>query len=189
MAGLKIVGISGSLRAGSFNTWALQNCASLMSSGMTLHMTSIQDLPLYNPDLHANGFPKSVQTLRDEMASADGIILASPEYNWTIGAPLKNAIDWISRFPEGQQAFAQKPCAIISATPGPLGGARGQYDLRRSIGGLGALVLSKPEIFINHCKTKFDTNGKITDEPTLKIMKEQMTAFEDWIVRMKKAFQ
>ena len=80
------------------------------------------------------------------------------------------------------------PVAIVSATMGPLGGARVQYDLRRSLSGLGVLDLVKPEIFINNAHTKFDAAGKLTDEATLKIMQEQMVAFQDWIVRMKRAY-
>jgi chromate reductase, NAD(P)H dehydrogenase (quinone) len=86
--------------------------------------------------------PESVQKLRDHMASADGLFISAPEFNWTISAPLKNMIDWVSRFPAGQQPFFQKPVAILSATMGPLGGARVQYDLRRSLSGLGCWIWS-----------------------------------------------
>jgi chromate reductase len=188
MTKLKIVGICGSLRAKSFNLSALETAGGLMPEGMSLEIAPLHDLPMYNADLQDKGMPASVQKLRDVMASADGIILAAPEFNWTISAPLKNMIDWISRFPAGQQPFFQRPLAILSATMGPLGGARVQYDLRRSLGSLGVLALAKPEIFINNAHTKFDATGKLTDEATLKIMQEQMVAFQDWIVRMKRAY-
>ena len=188
MTKLKIVGICGSLRAKSFNLSALHAAGSLMPEGMSMEIAPLHDLPMYNADLQEKGMPESVQKLRDIMASADGLMIAAPEFNWTISAPLKNMIDWVSRFPAGQQPFLQKPVAIVSATIGPLGGARVQYDVRRSLSGLGVLDLVKPEIFINNANTKFDATGKLTDEATLKIMKEQMVAFQDWIVRMKRAY-
>ena len=123
MTKLKIVGICGSLRAKSFNLSALHAAGSLMPEGMSMEIAPLHDLPMYNADLQEKGMPASVQKLRDIMASADGLILAAPEFNWTISAPLKNMIDWISRFPAGQQPFFQRPLAILSATMGPLGGA------------------------------------------------------------------
>ena len=188
MTKLKIVGICGSLRAKSFNLSALVAAGSLMPEGMTLEIAPLHDLPMYNADLQEKGMPESVQKLRDVMASADGLILAAPEFNWTISAPLKNMIDWISRFPAGQQPFSQMPLAILSATTGPMGGARVQYDLRRSLGSQGVLALAKPEIFINNAHTKFDAEGILIDAATLKILQEQMIAFQDWIVRMKRAY-
>jgi chromate reductase len=188
MTKLKIVGICGSLRAKSFNLSALHAAGSLMPEGMSMEIAPLHDLPMYNADLQEKGMPESVQKLRDVMASADGLMIAAPEFNWTISAPLKNMIDWVSRFPAGQQPFFQKPVAIVSATMGPLGGARVQYDVRRSLSGLGVFDLVKPEIFINNAHTKFDATGKLTDEATLKIMQEQMVAFQDWIVRMKRAY-
>ena len=119
---------------------------------------------------------------------ADGVLIATPEFNWTIPAPLKNMIDWISRFPADQQPFYRKPVAMLSATTGPLGGARVQYDLRRSLASLNVLAMGKPEVFINDAHLKFDAAGQLKDEPTLKIMREQMLAFQDWILRMKRAY-
>ena len=132
MTKLKIVGICGSLRAKSFNLSALETAGGLMPEGMTLEIAPLHDLPMYNADLQEKGMPESVQKLRDIMASADGLMIAAPEFNWTISAPLKNMIDWVSRFPAGQQPFLQKPVAIVSATMGPLGGARVQYDVRQT---------------------------------------------------------
>ena len=158
-----------------------------MPAGMSLKIAQIGDLPIYNQDVQEAGWPASVERLRSEVAAADAVLYATPEYNWTIGAPLKNAIDWLSRFPAGQQPFQNKPIALISATGGPLGGARGQYDARRVMGGLGGMGLGKPEVFIGMAQNKF-VDGKLTDEPTRKFMTDQMVAFQDWIVRMQLAF-
>ena len=183
----KVLGLCGSLREKSFNMMALKVAGELMPAGMSLQITAIGDLPLYNFDVQQKGFPAAVTRLRDEVQAADALLFASPEYNWSVGAPLKNAIDWLSRF-KPLVPFENKPAAVISATQGPLGGARGQYDLRRILDGLGVHWLKKPEIFIGMAQSKFDPEGKLTDEPTRKIMTEQMLAFKDWIGRVKRAF-
>jgi len=185
-ATFQILGICGSLRQKSFNMAALKVAGELMPPGLKLRITGIGDLPIYNFDVQEKGFPASVTKLRDEILAADALLFASPEYNWSVGAPLKNAIDWMSRFQP--QPFNNKPAAVLSATGGPLGGARGQYDLRRILDGLGVHWLAKPEIFIGMAQTKFGTDDKLNDEPTRKIMTDQMLAFEDWIKRMKRAF-
>jgi chromate reductase len=182
-----VLGMCGSLREKSFNLMALKVAGELMPPGMKLKITAIGDLPLYNFDVQQKGFPASVNRLRDEVLAADALLFASPEYNWTVSAPLKNVIDWLSRF-KPAVPFENKPAAVISATQGPLGGARGQYDLRRILDGLGVHWLRKPEIFIGMAQNKFDAEGRLIDEPTRKIMTEQMAAFRDWIGRVKRAF-
>ncbi|MBP6851281.1 MAG: NAD(P)H-dependent oxidoreductase, partial [Rhodoferax sp.] len=104
------------------------------------------------------------------------------EYNFSISGVLKNAIDWLSRVPA--PPFKDKPVAILSATMGPLGGGRHQYELRKVLGSQDALVLVKPEVFINAAHTKFDAEGKLTDEPTRKILADQMVALQRWIGRV-----
>jgi chromate reductase, NAD(P)H dehydrogenase (quinone) len=182
-----VLGICGSLREKSYNMMALKIAGGLMPAGMKLKITSIGDLPLYNFDIQAKGFPAPVDRLRNEVLAADALLFASPEYNWSVSAPLKNAIDWLSRY-KPAVPFENKPAAVISATQGPLGGARGQYDLRRILDGLGVQWLRKPEIFIGMAQNKIDAEGKLLDEPTRKIMTEQMGAFRDWIGRVKRAF-
>lgn len=188
MTPLKIAGFCGSLRAKSYNLSALELAGTLMPEGMKLEIVPLHDLPLYNADLHESSMPAAAHRIREAMAAADGVLIATPEFNWTIPAPLKNMIDWISRFPADQQPFYRKPVAMLSATTGPLGGARVQYDLRRSLASLNVLAMGKPEVFINDAHLKFDAAGQLKDEPTLKIMREQMLAFQDWIVRMKRAY-
>jgi chromate reductase len=185
-AHLQVLGICGSLRQKSYNMAALRAAGELMPPGLKLRITSIAELPIYNFDVQEKGFPGPVTKLRDEILAADALFFASPEYNWTVGAPLKNAIDWMSRFQP--QPFQNKPAAVLSASGGPLGGSRGQYDLRRILAGLGVLWLAKPEIFIGMAPGKFGPDGKLNDEPTRKIMTDQVVAFEDWIRRMKRAF-
>lgn len=184
MADLKVLGISGSLRKGSYNTAALRTCAELMPAGMALSYARIDDLPLFNQDVFDAGLPEPVKRFRAEVAAADGLLIASPEYNFSVTAALKNAIDWGSRAPN--QVFQDKPVAIFSATVGPLGGPRNQYDLRRILTQLWAHVLPRPEVFIGSANTKFDAQGRLTDETTRKFLTDLLLGFKDWIVRIQK---
>lgn len=184
MAELKVLGICGSLRKASYNMAALKACAGLLPAGMSLQVASIADLPIYNQDIFDAGLPEPVKRFRDEVARADGLLIASPEYNFSVPAPLKNAIDWGSRAPN--QVFHEKPLAIISASGGPLGGARVQYDLRRILAQLWAHPLPRPEVFIGNAPSKFDAQGRLTDDTTRTFLTELLAGFKDWIVRMQR---
>jgi chromate reductase len=179
---MKILGICGSLRKASFNMAALRACNELMPQGMTMHIASIADLPIFNQDVLDAGMPEPVKRFRGEVAAADGLLIASPEYNFSVSAPLKNAIDWASRPPN--QVFHDKPIAIFSAAGGPLGGARVQYDLRRILSQLWGHVLPRPEVFIGMAASKIDAQGRLTDETTRKFLTELLAGFKDWVVRM-----
>jgi chromate reductase, NAD(P)H dehydrogenase (quinone) len=179
---LNVITICGSLRKGSYNRMVMNALPALAPQGMQLKESPpISEFPLYNADVqNATGFPAPVQTLAEAIRAADGVIFNSPEYNFGIPAPLKNAIDWVSRVPN--QPFAGKPIALQSASPGPLGGGRVQYDLRRAMVFLDALTLNKPEIFIGNCAQRIDEKtGKITDEQTIGFIRQQLAAFAKFI--------
>jgi chromate reductase len=185
MANLNVLTICGSLRKGSFNAMVARALPSLAPDGMTLKPApSFAEFPLYNADIqNTTGFPSPVNVLADAIRAADGVILCSPEYNYGIPGGLKNAIDWVSRLPN--QPFAGKPMALQSASPGPLGGARVQYDLRRAMVFLDAFTLNKPEIFIGNCASKFDEKtGELKDETTRGLIKQQLAAFATFIAQM-----
>ena len=184
MADLKVLGVSGSLRKGSYNTAALRACAGLLPPGMTLQFSAgIGDLPLFDQDVFDAGLPEPVKRFRAEVASADGVLFACPEYNFSMSGALKNAIDWGSRAPN--QVFQDKPIALFSATGGPLGGARVQYDARKSLVQLWGHVMPRPEVFIGNAQSKFDAQGRLTDETTRKFLAELLAGFKAWIERMK----
>jgi len=183
MADLKVLGISGSLRKASFNTAALRACGELMPAGMSLTIADIHDIPMFNQDVFDAGLPEPVKRIRSQIAAADGLLFASPEYNFSVSAPLKNVIDWGSRAPN--QVFHDKPYAIVSATTGPVGGARGQYDLRKIVSQLWGHGLPKPEVFIGMAQGKFDAQGRLTDETTKKFLTDLLVAFKAWIERMR----
>jgi chromate reductase len=180
---LKVLGICGSLRKASLNMAALRACSELLPAGMTLEIASIADLPMFNQDVLDQGMPAPVKRFRDQVSAADGLLLASPEYNFSIPSPLKNAIDWGSRAPN--QVFNEKPVAIFTVAPGPVGGTRAQYDLRKVLGQLWGHVLPRPEVFITHAAGKFDAQGRLTDETTRKFLGELLAGFAPWIARMK----
>ena len=184
MADLKVLGICGSLRKASLNMAALRACNELLPPGIKLEITSIADIPMYNQDVFDAGMPEPVKRVRAEIAAADGVLFASPEYNFSVSAPLKNVIDWASRAPN--QVFEHKPCAMFSCAVGPLGGARNQYDLRRILVQLWSYPLPRPEVFIGNAPTKF-ADGRLTDETTRKFLSDLLVGFKDWIVRMQKA--
>ena len=141
---IKILGISGSLRKGSFNTAALRAAIELAPEGVTIIEADISDIPLYNEDVNAQGRPPSVERFRQQIRDADALLFVTPEYNYSVPGVLKNAIDWASRPPE--QPFAGKPAAIMGASPGVIGTARAQYHLRQIAVFLDLKVLNKPEV-------------------------------------------
>jgi chromate reductase len=154
----------------------------LAPSGMSIaEAPPYAELPLYNADIqNSSGFPAAATALADAIRAADGVIFCTPEYNFSLPGGLKNAIDWVSRMPN--QPFAGKLVSIQSASPGPLGGGRVQYDLRRMLVFLDALTLNKPEIFVGNCASKFDDKtGELKDDTTRNLIKQQLEAFGKFI--------
>jgi chromate reductase len=184
MTTLDIVGLCGSLRQASYNHMALRLAGEQMPASMKLETLDWRDVPVFDGDVFAKGLPPAVAALRERIRRADGVLIVSPEYNFSIPGGLKNVLDWLSRGED--QPWALKPVAIMSASMGPLGGARLQYDLRKVLLFLNAMVLAKPEVFIGVAQTKFDADGKCTDETTRKFAGDQMLAFEKWIAGVKR---
>jgi chromate reductase len=177
-SGIKILAICGSLRKGSYNMAALRTAISQKPPNMTVDVADISQIPLYNEDVRQQGFPPSVETLRRQIAAADALLFACPEYNYSMSGVLKNAIDWASRPPD--QPFAGKPCAIIGAAAGMAGSARAQYDLRRSCVFLDMHPLNKPEVLIGQAQTKFDAEGNLIDEAARGFIRDLMVALAAW---------
>ena len=179
MSDITILGISGSLRKSSYNTAALHAAQELVPAGMKIEIADISQIPLYNSDDQAKGFPAAVQKLGEQIRAADGLLFASPEYNYSVSGVLKNAIDWISRM--DKQPFAGKPSAIVGASMGMLGTARAQYHLRQ----IGVFVdlrfLNRPEVMIAKAQDRFDSAGKLTDAPTRELLGKLLLALRDSI--------
>ena len=183
---LDIVGLCGSLRAASYNRMALKLAGELMPATMKLSVVSWRDVPVFDADVLAKGMPEPVTALRERIRAADGVLIVTPEYNFSIPGGLKNAIDWVSRGDD--QPFAHKPVALFSASGGPVGGARMQYDLRKVLLFVNAQTLIKPEVFIGAAASKFDAaTGQCTDETTRKFVGDLVRAFEGWIAQVRRA--
>ena len=183
---LNILTICGSLRKKSYNRALMNVLPSLAPAGMTFKESpSIAAIPHYDADdQNASGFPASVTALADAIRQADGIIIVTPEYNWTIPGTLKNALDWVSRMKE--QPFAGKPVALQSATQGPLGGARLQYHLRMTFTYLNCFIFGTPEVFVGFAQNKFDPETlELKDEATKKVIAQQLEGFAKFIERVK----
>ena len=182
MATLKVLGLSGSLRGGSYNTATLRAAQSLAPEGMQIEIGDISGIPLYSEDAQAVGFPEAVQRLGEAIGEADALIIATPEYNYSIPGALKNAIDWLSRLPN--QPFANKPLAIVGASMGGLGTARAQYHLRQVLVFLDVHVMNKPEVMIGAAHQKFDQNGQLTDAGTREFLGTALEALDQFARRI-----
>jgi len=180
---LKILGFAGSLRVGSYNKALLRAAADLLPDGATLEIFELNDIPPFNQDLEMN-MPAKVKEFKSKIREADAILIATPEYNYSVPGVLKNAIDFASR-PYGDNAFTDKPVAIISASPGMLGGARAQYHLRQIFVFLNMHPLNGPEVIVTFAQNKFDSNGNLTDENTRNFLKQLLQNLTHWTRRLR----
>lgn len=156
----KVLGVSGSLREGSYNTKLLRAAAEVAPENMTVEIADISDLPLYNADIeHQEGFPESVLRFRDQLDRADGLLFATPEYNYSVTGAMKNAIDWASRRPS---PLDFKPAAILGAG-GRSGTARAQRHLRDILKHNDLRVVTEPEVLVARAR-QFFSDGRLTDE-------------------------
>lgn len=178
-----VLGISGSLRKASYNTRLLHIAGGMLPPHMTLHIYDLNPIPMYNPDVEANGFPPAVEDFRARIAAADALIIATPEYNWSITGALKNAIDWASRTsrhaPGVPSPLYGKPLAIIGAG-GLAGSARAQLHMRQIAAHANMHTLNKPEVVISYASQKFDAEGNLTDANALKFLGEMLVALDSW---------
>jgi chromate reductase, NAD(P)H dehydrogenase (quinone) len=183
MSQLKILALCGSLRKGSYNRMLMNLASQAAPQDLVLEEADIRTLPFFDGDEFAKGYPPVVAAFREKVKAADGVIFFAPEYNFSLSAVLKNAIDWASRAPD--QPFANKAITVLSATMGPLGGARMQYELRKVMQLMEVHFMPRPETFVGLAQTKFDAQGQCTDEATRKFVTEHMLAYKNWVLRFK----
>ena len=179
-----VLAICGSLRKGSFNRQLMNASIGLAPEGMKItEAPSFAKLPIYNfDDQQSTGFPKDADALDAAVKAADGVLIVSAEYNWSIPGGLKNAIDWLSRYKE--VSLKDKPCCIQSAAPGLLGGSRMQYHLRMSLQSVDGILFGKPEVIVNMAASKF-ADGQLKDQGAIDLIKQQLAAFGKFIDRVK----
>jgi len=167
---LTILGIAGSLRKASYNQAALRAAQELTPEGAKTEIFDLDGIPPFNQD-QENPAPAAVAQFKARIRAADAILIATPEYNYSIPGVLKNAIDWASR-PYGDSAWEGKPAAILGASPAANGTARAQYHLRQVFVYLNIHTLNKPEVMIGNVHQLFDQAGNLTDEKTKKNIRE-----------------
>ena len=176
----KIAIIVGSLREGSLNRKMARSICAIRDDNLDCSMVEIGDLPLYNQDLDNNP-PEQWVRFRDQVRPADGVLFVSPEYNRGIPGVLKNAIDVGSR-PYGQSVFDRKPAAIVTVSPGAIGGFGANHQVRQSCVFLNMPVMQQPEAYLGHVSDdSFDANGQLKDGPLKELVTSLAHAFHDWV--------
>jgi len=180
---INILGFAGSLRKGSYNKALLSAAQELVPKGAAVETFDLEGIPPFNQDME-NQPPEKVKEFKARIRAADAILIATPEYNYSIPGVLKNAIDWASR-PYGDNAFEGKPAAVMGASIGMLGTARAQYDLRRSFVFLNMYLLNQPEVMVPFAQDKIDKDGKVTDLKAREKIKELLQSLIIWTRRLK----
>lgn len=185
MSGALVLGICGSLRRLSYNRGLLEAARTLAPEGMVItSFEAMREIPAYDGDLEHDPLPPAVAALKNAIVAADGILFATPEYNYGIPGLLKNAFDWASRPPRATP-LAGKPAAILGASTGNFGTARAQLELRKALLSTASHAMLRPEFLLARCAEKFDAESRLTDEPTREFLRTFLAAFAAWIERMR----
>jgi len=178
---LRVLAVAGSLRRDSWNRRLLDAAAECAAPGMVVTVYGdLASVPLFSEDLEAEGGPEGVRRLHQATDAADGLLIATPEYNQSIPGVLKNAIDWLSR-PDGESCLVGKPAAVIGATAGPRGTRLAQRELRHVLSATESLVLPTPALYLRNAAAAFDGSGRLTDPPTRETLTRLLAAFAEWI--------
>jgi chromate reductase len=179
-----LLGFAGSLRKGSYNKSLLNAALEMVPTNAKLEVFDLEGIPLFNQDLE-NEPPQIVKELKRKIKAADAILIATPEYNYSVPGVLKNAIDWASR-PYGYNVFEGKPVAVMSASRGMMGGARAQYHLRQTFTCLDMHPLNRPEVIVPYASEKIDDKGKVIDERTREKISELLVNLVEWTKKLEK---
>jgi chromate reductase len=175
-----IAGIAGSLRHGSFNRGLLRAATELVPSTLRITIHDLRPIPLYDGDVESQDVPAGVAALREAVRTADGLLIATPEYNHGVPGVLKNAIDWLSRPPRAS-ALNRKPAALMGASPGMTGTARAQSQLRQAFVFTNTYAMTQPEVLVARAHEKFDQGGALIDQATRGHLEAFLKAFSDWV--------
>lgn len=184
---MQILGISGSLRAKSLNSALIRAAAKIAPQGVEISLYDLNDLPMYNGDLEAQGVPASVKELRQAIQQADALLFACPEYNYSVTGALKNALDWASRNygPENLSPLNGKPAAIMGAG-GRYGTVRAQAHLRYILLHNDLKVLGKPELMVPQARLHFDDELNLTNEDSIKGLHLLVESLIAWTEQLRK---
>ena len=181
---IHVLGFAGSLRQGSYNRSLLRAAQGLAPEGMVIEIFDLTPVPLYNADIEAQGDPEPVAAFKAAIRRADALLVACPEYNHGVPGVLKNAIDWASRPPRAA-ALDRKPLALMGASPGMTGSARGQSQLRQAFVFTNSYAMPQPEMLVAHAQEKFDNQGALTDERTRDFLRQLLGALAEWATRFR----
>ena len=181
-APIRLLGIAGSLRRGSYNRAALRAATTLVPEGATLETFDLEGIPGFNEDDEGTP-PARVVELKRSIRAADAVLIVTAEYNYSVPGVLKNAIDWASR-PYGDSAWSGKPAAIMGASVGNIGTARAQYHLRQIFVFLNMFPINQPELMIGNAATRFDGDGNLTADTTRQRIRELLRSLVDWTRRL-----
>ena len=174
-----LLGIPGSLRAGSYNRALLRAAAEVLPAGVDLSLVALNDIPLYDADVQSTGDPEPVEELKRRIIIADALVIATPEYNYSIPGVLKNALDWASRPPK-TCCLRKKPIGIMGASSGESGTMRGQLALRQMFVFTDSLVMAQPELRVPNAGPRFDAEGRLVDEDMRERLRTYMAALVEW---------
>src|ERR1700754_971912 len=183
----RILGLSGSLRRGSFNASLLRAAVEVAPNSVTLDVGTIRGVPLYDADVEAQGIPPAVATLKDQVASADGLLFVTPEYNNSVPGVFKNAIDWLSRPPtDVPRLFRDRPVAIMGASPGRFGTLLSQTAWLPIVRTLGMRPWYGFPLYISDARKVFDASGAIVDAAISERVTQFVHGFAKWVDEIKK---
>ena len=183
MAEIVVVGIAGSLRRHSYNRGLIRAAAAVAPAGVTVRIFDLDGVPLYNQDVEDAGEPQMVVQMKREIAAADALLIATPEYNHGVPGVLKNAIDWASR-PRRTSPLLDKPVAVMGASPGRGETARAQAQLRDAFVFTGACVMPLPEVMVGEAASRFDDQGNLIDPGTREAVARLVEALRVWTIRL-----
>lgn len=179
---MKIIALSGALRRASYNTALLRAAAGLAPEGVDIELRTLHGIPLYDGDVEAQGIPEAVTTLREAIRAADGLLIATPEYNNSIPGVLKNGLDWLSRpSGEGAKLFGGKPTGLMGATPGGFGTVQSQDALLSVLRTFGSDFWMAGRLMVSHAGTVFDADGKLVDEKVRGQLQTFVQGFADFV--------
>jgi chromate reductase len=181
----RIVGVSGSLRRGSFNASLLRAALEVAPASLSIDVGTIRGIPLYDADVEAQGIPPAVATLKEQVASSDGLLFVTPEYNNSIPGVFKNAIDWLSRPPaDVPRLFRDRPVAIMGASPGRFGTLLSQTAWMPIVRTLGMRPWYGMPLYVSNATTVFDASGTLIDPDIRERLKQFMTGYAQFVTSL-----
>ena len=183
---LTFLGIAGSLRRASYNKGLIRAAVDLAPAGVRVIPYDLAEIPLYNADVEAEGDPEPVARFKRAIADADGLLVATPEYNHCVPGVLKNALDWASR-PARSSVLSGRPVAVMGASSGQGGTARAQAHLRDGLAYTNAYVLPLPEVLVTRAAARFDADNELVDPETREAIRDLLKSFASWTVRIRRS--